>query len=118
MFSDVGFHAQRMLDHRPPPVTAPIANNSHFGECRRNATRWIKAESGGDWHGWMQDRLRVLCLHGYASNVDSFFNRHAAEIRKLPGVDFVGVAGGAQLDEDGWRRAWWKYDPPYPFARS
>ena len=64
--------------------------------------------------------MRLLCLHGYASNGETFVSVKSKLLREaLSSVaSFIGLDGSACLDsgKHGKQRAWFTFDPPYPLS--
>ena len=80
-------------------------------------------EDDGAAHETSAARVRVLCCHGYASNLHAFLSRHCKDLSSQAPtagmLELSGIDGPAIIHDSGGRqRAWWHFEPEFPMDRT
>jgi pimeloyl-ACP methyl ester carboxylesterase len=80
-------------------------------------------EDDGAAHEASAARVRVLCCHGYASNLQAFLSRHCKDLSSQAPtagmLELSGIDGPAIIHDSGGRqRAWWHFEPEFPMDRT
>ena len=80
-------------------------------------------EDDGAAHETSAARVRVLCCHGYASNLQAFLSRHCKDLSSQAPtagmLELSGIDGPAIIHDSGGRqRAWWHFEPEFPMDRT
>ena len=78
---------------------------------------------GVDDVGGADNVVKVLCLHGYASNGQTFLNAKAKDLAKhlasnaAASIQLTPADGPSKLEGGrGAQRAWWTFDPEFPLT--